>query len=436
MQRRIIIFTRYPEPRKTKTRLIPALGPQRAADLGREMTHHTLGVVAQVPARLSAASEVCFEGGNAEKIAACFGSGAVYRPQCAGNLGCRMQHAFAQAFSEGTRQTVIIGTDCPGITPELLAEAFHRLVTSDLVLGPASDGGYYLVGLRRPTPQLFTDIPWGSDRVLDETLRRAGELSLNVSLLKVLSDVDRPEDLAVWHRTRRRWGPSATRISVIIPTLNEANHLPQALASLRDTRNVETIVVDGGSDDGTREIAAGSGCRLLRSPPGRALQLSVGARAASGGVLLFLHADTRLPPGFDAAVRATLEKPGVVAGAFRLRIDALGWPFRIIERAADLRSRLLQMPYGDQSVFVSKGVFHEVGGFPEFPIMEDLEFVRRLRRRGRIRITSLAVMTSGRRWLELGPWRTTWINQKVILGYYLGVSPNRLVAWYRAGNDT
>ena len=114
-----------------------------------------------------------------------------------------MDRALAEAFFEGAERIVIIGTDCPEITPELIRESFDRLATSDLVLGPATDGGYYLIGLRRPAPRLFTDIPWGSQRVLEETLGRARELSYDVSLLKQLSDVDRPEDLAVWHRVRR-----------------------------------------------------------------------------------------------------------------------------------------------------------------------------------------------------------------------------------------
>jgi len=161
--------------------------------------------------------------------------------------------------------------------------------------------------------------------------------------------------------------------------------------------------------------------------------MNAGAAAASGSILLFLHADTRLPPGFDSAVRSALEEPGVVAGAFRLRIGAPGGSLRIIERAVAIRSRVLRMPYGDQGIFVRNETFHELGGFPELPVMEDFEFVRRLRRRGKIRIVSLSAITSGRRWRELGPWRTTWINQKVILGYYLGISPERLAAWYAAG---
>lgn len=232
--------------------------------------------------------------------------------------------------------------------------------------------------------------------------------------------------------------PRGPQISVIIPTLNEASYLPQALRSLRGAQDIETIVVDGGSDDGTAEIieiAECENCRVLHSPPGRAKQQNAGAQAATGSHLLFLHADTRLPPHFDSAVRATLQEPGVVAGAFRLSIDAPGRPFRIIEGAVNIRSRCLQLPYGDQGIFLSSATFHELGGFRDLPIMEDFEFMRRLRRRGRIRITSLAVHTSARRWQEVGIWRTTWINQKIILGYYLGISHDRLATYYRPAAD-
>ena len=477
MERRLTIFTRYPEPGKTKTRLIPALGPEGAAQLQRDMTRHTLALVrelagtekgtgtfcAEHPAGRSGNSclsplprpmsvEVRFEGGDAEKMAACFGNNMSYRPQGPGDLGSRMAAVFVEAFREGADRTVLIGADCPEITPELIRESFERLAACDLVLGPANDGGYYLIGLRRPAPELFSGIAWSSERVFENTLRRADELALDVSLLKTLSDVDRPEDLAVWHRTEkgdRRLLPErpagcfaqkapvplpmavwTTRISVIIPTLNEADYLPRALGSLRDAENLEVIVADGGSTDGTSEMAHREGCRVLRSPPGRAAQMNAGAGAASGSILLFLHADTCLPPGFDSAVLAALQEPGAVAGAFRLRIGAPGPSLRLIEQAVDIRSRVLQMPYGDQGIFVLKETFQELGGFAMLPIMEDFEFVRRLRRRGRIRIASLCVTTSGRRWQELGSWRTTWINQKVILGYCLGVSPERLAAWY------
>jgi rSAM/selenodomain-associated transferase 2 len=367
-----------------------------------------------------------------------FGNGFPYRPQGTGDLGCRMGRAFAEAFSEGVDRAVIIGTDCPEITPELICESFERLATSNLVFGPATDGGYYLIGLRRPAPELFTNIPWGSERVLEETLRLANELSLNVSLLKALSDVDRPEDLPVWQRVQSSCHATVTaRISVIVPTLDEAQHLPHALLSLKNAKDIETIVVDGGSTDGTPEIAKRAGCCLLCSPPGRALQMNAGANAASGSILLFLHADTRLPERFDEQVRRALDQRRTtlravpVAGAFRLRIDGPQRSLRLIEWGANFRSRHLQMPYGDQALFLKAETFRTIGGFRELPIMDDFEMVRRLRRLGRIAILPSPVATSARRWQAIGPWRTMWINQEVIAGYYLGVQPDRLAQWYR-----
>ena len=436
MKRRLVIFTRFPEPHKTKTRLIPALGPDGAAELQREMTRHTLAAVRDLREDFAVSVEVRFEGGDAEKMAACFGDDVLYHLQGPGDLGDRMDRAFAASFCEGEARAVIIGADCPEITPELIREAFELLAESDLVLGPASDGGYYLIGLRRPTPQLFTDMPWGSQQVLERTLRRAAELSLKTSLLKTLTDVDRPEDLAVWRRVQNRCNATlAERISVIIPTLNEAQQLPQALLSLKDAENVETVVVDGGSTDGTPDMAERAKCRVLRSSAGRALQLNAGAGAASGAILLFLHADARLPAGFDAHVRRTLDEPRVMAGAFRLRIDGPQRALRLIEWGVNLRSRCLQMPYGDQALFLKAETFATVGGFPELPIMEDFALVRRLRRHGRIAIADAAVTTSARRWNAIGPLRTTWINQMVIMGYYLGVSPGRLAGWYCRGDE-
>ncbi len=461
MRRRLIIFTRFPEPHKAKARLIPALGPEGAARLQRDLTRHTLAQARELVEGCGVAVEVRFEGGSEEKMAAEFGNGFPYRPQGSGDLGCRMDRAFAEAFVEGVERTVVIGADCPDLTPELIREAFERLAACDLVLGPAADGGYYLIGLRRPVPQLFTGIPWGTERVFEETLRRADALSLKVLHLKTLSDVDRPEDLAVWRRVReglgiRDWGfegsdrasslipnrqsliPSIAvgRISVIVPTSNEAERLPQTLRSLKDAEDVETVVVDGGSTDGTPEMAGQAGCLVVRTAPRRALQLNAGAQAARGSVLLFLHADTRLPAHFDEHVRRALDQPRVVAGAFRLRIDGPQFALRLIEWGANFRSRYFQMPYGDQALFLKSDTFRAIGGFPDLPIMDDFEFVRRLRGLGRIAILPSAATTSARRWQTLGPWRTTWINQKVIAGYYLGVSADRLARWYRVERDT
>ncbi|GAC1469217.1 MAG: TIGR04283 family arsenosugar biosynthesis glycosyltransferase [Chamaesiphon sp.] len=220
-------------------------------------------------------------------------------------------------------------------------------------------------------------------------------------------------------------------ISVIIPVLNEAGKIKEALVSLQNAADVEVIVVDGGSQDETVAVASSLGVQVLSSPVGRARQMNAGAKGACGNILLFLHADTCLPVGFDTLVREALTKPRTVAGAFELRIDAKLLGLRLVERIANWRSRSFSLPYGDQAIFIRADIFHDMGGFPDLPIMEDFEFVLRLRRWGRIEIVLVPVLTSGRRWQRLGVLTTTLINQLIVVGYFLGVPPERLVRWYR-----
>ena len=220
-------------------------------------------------------------------------------------------------------------------------------------------------------------------------------------------------------------------LSVIIPTLNEAENLPRTLKIVQTAANVEAIVVDGGSRDATVEVAAALGATVLVATGGRAQQMNVGAAAANGRILLFLHADTELPHDFDELVQQTLFKRHVVAGAFDLKIDGANPWLRVVEGGVNVRSRWFQMPYGDQAIFLKASVFHAIGGFPELPIMEDFVMMQTLKRRGKIAIAPAVVLTSGRRWQKLGVCRTTLINQLIILGYWVGVSPDRLVYWYR-----
>jgi len=189
-------------------------------------------------------------------------------------------------------------------------------------------------------------------------------------------------------------------------------------------------VVDGKSDDDTGEVAAAMGAKVIRSSPGRARQMNAGAAIANGDILLFLHADTRLPEGFDEDVRRVLSQRGVSGGALSLRLDHSCFGLRLTERLATLRSRLLQMPYGDQAIFVKTELFRRVGGFPDVPIMEDVEFVGRIRRVGRVVISSIPVVTSARRWLALGTYRATLINHVAIIGRNIGVPLSKLARWY------
>ncbi|WP_196794894.1 TIGR04283 family arsenosugar biosynthesis glycosyltransferase [Richelia intracellularis] len=220
------------------------------------------------------------------------------------------------------------------------------------------------------------------------------------------------------------------KISIIIPTLNEVEHIKSTLTTIKDSQNVELIVVDGGSGDGTIELIQNLGLPLIISPPGRAIQMNTGALASTGDILLFLHADTHLPPKFDTMIRQTLVKPGVVAGAFSLKIDSELPSLRLVERGVSWRSQLWQMPYGDQAIFIKRGVFQAVGGFPNIPIMEDFELICHLKCRGSIVTLQVPVVTSARRWLKMGVWQTTLMNQVIIIAYSLGISPIRIRNWY------
>ncbi len=191
----LIIFTRYPEPGKTKTRLIPALGAEGAATLQRQMTEHTLAQVKELQAKRLVSVEVYFVGGNQQLMQSWLGTSVIYRQQGDGDLGRRMAIAFQTALEAGKQRVVVIGTDCPDLKAEVMVKAFHALEQHDLVLGPAQDGGYYLIGLCRLIPELFTGISWSTAEVLQQTMSIAQRLELAVAYLPRLSDVDRPEDL-------------------------------------------------------------------------------------------------------------------------------------------------------------------------------------------------------------------------------------------------
>lgn len=192
---RLIIFTRYPVPGKTKTRLIPALGAEGAAALQKQMTERTVARARQLRQEQPLFLEVRYEGSRASSMQEWLGSDLAFAAQRSGHLGLRMARAFQQAFRVGCKRVVLVGTDCPGLSVFLLREAFHHLQDNEVVLGPARDGGYYLLGLRFFLPQIFEGISWGTSTVLEKTLRTLGPLALSVFLLKTLGDVDRPEDL-------------------------------------------------------------------------------------------------------------------------------------------------------------------------------------------------------------------------------------------------
>ncbi len=197
-KKHLIIFTRYPQPGKTKTRLIPALGVEGAANLQRQMTEYTLSKVKKFQKSAGISFEIRFAGGDLQLMQNWLGTELNYQLQGEGDLGKRMKNSFLSAFDKGAQEVIAIGIDCPGVNAQLLAEAFEKIRNCDLLLGPAVDGGYYLIGLNRAIEELFINIDWGTAKVLQQTMDIAQQLNLSVAYLQALADIDRPEDLPIW----------------------------------------------------------------------------------------------------------------------------------------------------------------------------------------------------------------------------------------------
>ena len=228
------------------------------------------------------------------------------------------------------------------------------------------------------------------------------------------------------------------RVSIVIPALDEAERIEAhltALAWLRQ-RGGEIMVVDGGSSDGTAEKARGFADCVLDAPRGRAIQMNAGAGVARGEILLFLHADTQLPPEADRLVAEAIQQ-GATWGRFDVRIEGDHPMLRIVARSMNWRSRLTGIATGDQAIFVRRDIFEGVGGFPDIPLMEDIELSRRLKQGGRPLCVAERVSTSGRRWEKHGLARTILLMWRLRTAYFLGADPRGLANryGYSARND-
>jgi len=229
-----------------------------------------------------------------------------------------------------------------------------------------------------------------------------------------------------------RGGMTVPAIAIVVPALDEAHNLQWLLPDLaRRWPEAEVLVVDGGSRDATVEVVQRqAGVRCLASAPGRARQMNTGARATRGELLVFLHADTRLPDGALEAIQAAMRDPRVIGGRFDVAFDSPRPIMRITAGLMNVRSRLSGIATGDQTIFVRRAAFEALGGFPDIPLMEDVEFSRGLKRRGRLACLRLRVTTSARKWEREGPLRTVLLMWTLRLLYVLGASPRRLHRWY------
>lgn len=221
------------------------------------------------------------------------------------------------------------------------------------------------------------------------------------------------------------------RLSIVIPTLNEASGIEHTVHRALELRPIEVVVSDGPSQDKTGELARSAGATVVTSERGRGRQLNAGARVATGDVLLFLHADCWLEPQAAEQIEAALRDDSVIGGAFCQRIDHERPIFRWLERGNVARVRWQHMPYGDQGIFVRRTAFESVGGFAEVRLMEDVLLMREFRRRGwRIELLPGPIHVDPRRWLKHGIIRQTIRNWTLLAGLKLGISPDRLAEFY------
>ena len=426
-ENRLIIFGRYPVVGRTKTRLIPALGPAGAAQLQRRLTEQVLQTALSAAWTTPYDLEFCFSGGSYEKVHRWLLSANIQLTlQFSGDLGQRMYIAMAAAFDRGYSRVILAGTDVPDLACDHLAAAFNTLNHHDLVFGPSTDGGYWLVGARRKL-NVFEGISWSKANVLKNTTALAQKNGWSVHCLDPLTDMDTLSNLEKWQPGKKWHRPY---LSVIIPVLNEEKYLRKTITSAC-TEDTEVIVVDGGSQDASVALAKEAGARVISASKGRASQLNAGARSAKGQVFLFLHADTILPKDFVGHIFEALMDVKVSMGAFGFKTDYDKFAMRVIEKATNIRSRILQLPYGDQGLFMSRDTFVSLGGFSEVPIAEDLFLVRNAASLGKVKTLKIPTITSGRSWRKGGIIRTTIANYLVAVGCFLRKSPHDLARLYR-----
>jgi len=419
----LLIFTRYPIPGAVKTRLHSELSEAAASRLHRRLTES----VVSITKKSGFTAVVCYCNASRKSFRSWLGRDLAYYPQSEGDIGVRMRNAVKHFLDQGAKRVAVIGCDLPFLTVKILQNAFNALNGNDIVLGPTSDGGYYLIGMKKYYPQLFSGIDWGTNRVADQTREIISSSGLSLKALFVLDDIDDPEDL-VAIRNDSRFADifkDTPQLSVIIPVLNEESVIRKTIESLKKNKDIEIIVSDGGSRDKTKEICEDCGVKFLEIKGGRYQQLNAAVSMAES------DADTVLPEGFEKEMISALDDPTVSGGAFRFKTDDERWIMRIVEWGVNLRSQLFKLPYGDQGIFVEKGVFNEIGGFFPMPIMEDFELIRAFRTRGNVKILPLYAVTSARRWRRLGIVSTVLINQIMIAGYFLGFPVDKLAAFYR-----
>lgn len=417
-----------------KTRLGRDIGHGEAVALYQKLLRRSLGIVSDFKFSQDNVDIFLFFSppGREVRVRKAYPGPWEFLTQSQGHLGQKMAAAVRDLFERGYEQVVLVGTDVADLMVSDLRDAFRSLNKRVAVLGPAQDGGFYLIGLTFPVEAIFNFDSWSNSFIFERTLKCLDDSGLDVKILSERRDVDQRRDLA--YIEDQSFFKDC--ISIIIPFSGRVIQLAPLIDSLEAQLwpGDEIIIVKGHGlpEWVTEDITPYT--RLVLAPRGRGIQLNTGARLGEGDLFWFLHADTEPPPNFGYHIRKLSRASDTALGCFELNYGSSRPSLELVARCANLRTRYLKLPYGDQGLFCHREIFEKAGGFKKQFLFEDVDFVRACKRLGRIMVIPQPVRSSPRRYLMKGILRTLCTNHLLLLLYYLGVSDRRLYSLYYGGD--
>ena len=430
----VLIFLRYPEAGKVKRRLSEEIGSQKAAEVYEKLIRRTLGVACDLKRRAPETRIVLFHTPEdpVERFETKFRGPWEFCPQQGENLGVRMANALENAFATGANKAVLIGTDLADIEVMDIEGAFRDTGERVVVLGPAGDGGFYLIGADRPIGAALNFSTWGTGEVFSRTARELTAGGFCIRRAARRNDVDCRRDLDLLDRDYL----FTSSISIIIPTLTDAQKLMPLLTHLENSLwpGDEIVVVQGGAFQEVPLRRISPSLAFASVQRGRGIQQNAGAMLSRGTILFFLHDDTIPTPEFGYLIRKASREAPTALGCFKLRFIPSNRALELIAVWANLRSALFKLPYGDQGFFCRREVFERVGGFGRSYLLEDVDLVRKIRKmgqgRGAVSIVPAHVYSSSERYLRKGILKASLQNHLIFLSSAFGSSERTLYRKY------
>jgi uncharacterized protein len=433
-KRALILFMRYPETGCVKSRLAAAIGTEEAARVYEKLIRRTLGVAADFKRDRPEVDIFIFftPPDKVLQIEDAYPGPWSFVSQQGSHLGERMEGAIRQVMDRGHSDVLLVGTDLADLEPVDFTDAFQAVENGHTALGPAADGGFYLIGLRQPCPAVFQPESWGTKEIFARTERLLLNSGFKPKCMKERRDIDRAEDLPFVRR--KPWFSES--LSIVIPTLGSIGRLEPFLQNLQQQiwPDDEIILVQAErSEQQTDHFDSKQVMPQIvsvQAPQGRGLQLNKGVRTAQGSLLFFLHDDSSPPPNFAYSIRKICEESAMSLGCFHLVFSPSNPLLNGIARWANFRTRIFDLPYGDQGLFCRRDVYGKVGGFRKPYLMEDVDFVRRCRRLGQLMFLPDRIVTSSEGYIHMGILRASLRNHLTMLLYHLGVDDRRLYRFY------